>query len=351
MKVESLEFEVHKMELEEPYRIAYDTISYSENITLKVITDKGIVGYGLAAPDLEITGESTEDVLDSINNVISPLIVGESPFRINYYLDKLSQEKSVKSSARAMLDIALYDILAKKAGLPLYLALGGYKNSIKTSVTIGIKPLAETLEIARKYWSAGFDILKLKGGLSIDEDLEKVFKLREIYGSGLTLRFDANQGYSAQQALEFINKAKKAEIEIFEQPTNYTNLEAMQTVTQESHVPVMGDESIRSLKDAMHFARQDAIDMISIKLQKVGGILESTHINSVAKSNKLDVMVSCLDECTLGIAAGLHFALSKANLLYADLDGHLEMLDDPYKDLFTIENGKMIPNNKPGLGL
>jgi L-alanine-DL-glutamate epimerase-like enolase superfamily enzyme len=250
-----------------------------------------------------------------------------------------------------MLDIALFDILAKKAELPLYKLLGGYRHSIHTSITIGIKPLDETLEIAKKYWHDGFKILKLKGGLDLHEDVEKVIKLREVLGNSLALRFDANQGYTEEQALEFINLAKAAEIEIFEQPTHHANLEAMQSVSQGSPVPVMGDESIRSLKDAMHFVKQDAIDMISIKLQKVGGILESTHINSVAKSNRLEVMVSCLDECSLGIAAGLHFCLSKPNLLYADLDGHLDMLNDPYQNLFDIRNGKMKPNGKPGLGL
>lgn len=351
MKIESIEYEVHSIQLDEPYQIAYETISQSENVTLRLITDSGIIGYGLAAPDLEITGETAADVVKSINDEIIPLIKGQSPFHLDYYVQEIKANKNVKSSARAMLDIALYDILAKKADLPLYQLLGGYRSSIETSITIGIKPLDETLEIAGKYWKDGFHVLKLKGGLDLKEDVEKVIRLREKFGSKLVLRFDANQGYSESEALEFVKKAKKASIEIFEQPTNYTNLAAMQNVTLESPVPVMGDESIRSLKDAMYFAKKDAIDMISIKLQKVGGILESTHINSVAKSNKLEVMVSCLDECSLGIAAGLHFCLSKPNLQFADLDGHLDMINDPYENLFSISNGRMTPNGKPGIGL
>ena len=79
--------------------------------------------------------------------------------------------------------------------------------------------------------------------------------------------------------------------------------------------------------------------------------MESTHINSVAKSNRLEVMVSCLDECSLGIAAGLHFCLSKPNLQFADLDGHIDMINDPYENLFKIAKGRMTPNGKPGIGI
>jgi L-alanine-DL-glutamate epimerase-like enolase superfamily enzyme len=253
-------------------------------------------------------------------------------------------------STLAMVNIALYDLMARKAGLPMYQLLGGYRKKIQTSITIGIEPMDVTLSMAREFWQQGFRILKLKGGLNLDEDIEKVYKLREAFGRELTMRFDANQGYNVEQSLQFIEKTRGAQIEIFEQPTPHGSDEDMRAVAKNVEVPVMADESIRSLQDAFRLTKNESMDMINIKIMKVGGLTAAQHINSIAKAAGMEVMVGCLDECALGIAAGLHFALSRPNLEYADLDGHLEFINDPIHGLFTIKNGWIYPSKEAGLG-
>jgi L-Ala-D/L-Glu epimerase len=350
MKIKKIECFRLDMPLSIPYTIAYETITKATNIILKLSTDNGLTGWGCAAPDVPVTGETPEDVIDNMENVIRGVLENQSPFQIARIHQQLKKQLVNSSSSVAMVDIALHDIMARRARLPLYQLIGGYKHSIETSITIGILSLDDTLDRAYRFLQQGFSILKLKGGLSLCDDIEKVLKMREKLGGDFRLRFDANQGFTAQESIEFIDKAKKADIEIFEQPTSKKNEDQLGHVTQNVQVPVMADESIKTIKDAFRLASNDLIDMVNIKLMKVGGILESQHINSVAKAAGLEVMVGCLDECSLGISAGLHFTLSRPNIEYADLDGYMDLEGDPFAGLFRLEKGMLHPSQDDGLG-
>lgn len=347
MKITHIDYERIDLELIEPYTIAYETIDHATNFILHLSTDRGIVGIGCAAPDMGVTGETAADLEEVLRMVITPALLGESP--LNYARLLESVQGRLKSSALAMVDLALHDVMAKIAGIPLYQLMGGYRESIATSVTITILPMKETLAKAADYVEQGFGIIKVKGGLSVEEDLARLKAIRDKYPK-LTLRFDGNQGYNLQQAMRFVARAQPLGVEIIEQPTSIHDEGLMGKVVQKSPLPVMADESLKTLKDAFRLTRYDLSDMINIKLQKVGGLTPAMHINSVARAGGNEVMIGCLDECGLGISAGLHFALSRPNIVYADLDGHLDFVTDPFRDLFTIEKGVMKPNGKPGLG-
>jgi len=338
------------MPLREPYTIAYETVSEAVNIILKLTTSTGLTGWGCAAPDQVVTGETAESVLAAADQKIIPLLRGEAPFRVARVTEWLRKEIPGARSAMAMTDMAIHDLLARKAGVPLWQLLGGFRDSIPTSITIGIMDPQETVQRAGEFLDRGFTILKLKGGADLNEDVRKVLLVRRRYGKGFSLRFDANQGYSYAEAVEFVRATSEADIEILEQPTAQAKEERMGMVTRDVDIPVMADESIRSLKDAFRLVSRERIDMVNIKLMKVGGILEAAHINSVARAAGMEVMVGCLDECALGISAGLHFALSRPNIEFADLDGHLDLLNDPFDGLFRLAGGVLFPTEDPGLG-
>ena len=349
MRITHISYERLNLKLSEPYTIAYETIDSTVNFILKVETDSHIVGYGCAAPDKIVTGETAAEVEEAITNTIIPLLNGKDPFTYALILMELKGILGKKSSSLTMVDMALHDLIARKADVPLYRFLGGFQKSIATSITIGILPLDDTLIQAREFVEKGFTILKVKGGHSLEEDIEKMTRLHEEF-PGITLRFDGNQGYSVIDSVAFVKATSQIGIEIFEQPTKLEKEERLGEVMNQVDIPVMADESLKTLTDAFRLAQNERVDMVNIKLMKVGGILEGMHINSVAKAAGIESMIGCNDESALGISAGLHFALSRPNIRYADLDGHLDVLDDPFQGLFHLKNGVLYPTEAPGLG-
>ncbi|WP_149273522.1 mandelate racemase/muconate lactonizing enzyme family protein [Pareuzebyella sediminis] len=349
MKIHHIAYERLDLKLSNPYSIAYETIDDTVNFILKVETDTHYVGYGCAAPDNIVTGEDPKDVARALEDIIIPYLKGKDPFTYAHILKELKLALGKKSSALNMVDMVLHDLISKKADVPLYKFLGGHRKSIPTSITIGILSVEDTLRQAKEFWNQGFTILKIKGGNDLREDIEKMERLHEVLPEA-TLRFDGNQGYSVADSVAFVKATGRIGIEIFEQPTKLEKEERLGEVTDQVDVPVMADESIKTLTDVFRLAQNERVDMVNIKLMKVGGIFEGMHINSVAKSAGIESMVGCNDECALGISAGLHFALSRPNIKYADLDGHLDIIDDPFQGLFKLKGGVLYPTEAPGLG-
>lgn len=350
MRITRIEGWLVSMPLSEPYTIAYETVCHADNIFLRMETNRGITGYGCAAPDLHVTGETPTGVLQAIEGTIASAALGSDPLRHALLMERLKPMLKKQPSVLAAVDMALFDILGKVAKVPIWKLLGGFRRQIKTSVTIGIMGEEETISRACHWVSQGFKCLKIKGGSNVDLDICRILKVREAVGGSIELRFDANQGYSVEESLDFVKSTRKARLELIEQPTPKEQLNLLGRVTSSVPIPVMADESLMTLRDGFRIARGDLADMINIKLMKVGGISEALQINSVARSAGLEVMVGCMDEAALAIAAGLHFALARPNVIYADLDGHLDLLDDPSDGAVILRSGTLFPSDKPGLG-
>jgi L-Ala-D/L-Glu epimerase / N-acetyl-D-glutamate racemase len=349
MKIRKVEAWRCDMPLAEPYTIAYETVDSAANIF--VVLDTGTIrGCGCAAPDEPVTGETPEGTLELLSGDVATALIGLDPLRPAAVLDKLLPLLLEHPSACAAVDMALWDLVGHAAGLPLWRIFGGYRQRIRTSVTIGILPVDETLERARAFVAEGFMCLKMKGGLDHELDAEKVLRVREALGPSVRLRFDANQGYTLEQSKAFVEITRSARLELIEQPTPKGQPDLLGRVTAAVHLPVMADESLVSLRDAFRLARNDLADMVNVKLMKVGGLSQALKIDAVSQAAGLEVMVGCMDEAALGIAAGLQYALARKNVHFADLDGHLDLRDDPTDGAVLLKDGWLLASEKPGLG-
>jgi L-alanine-DL-glutamate epimerase-like enolase superfamily enzyme len=256
-----------------------------------------------------------------------------------------------RPSTLAALDMAVFDLLGKVCGLPLWKLLGGARESIPASMTIGILDEKETLEQARRWVGQGFTFLKLKGGLDPSGDAARVSKVREAVGAGICLALDANGGYTVEQSLEFLSGASGARLAFLEQPTPRQHPDWLGEVQSRSQVPVMADEGLTTPQQALHLANGQQVKLFNVKLLKVGGIHPGLLIDSIGEAAGIGVMVGCLDESALAIAAGLHFALARPNVAYADLDAHFVLIGDPAAEAVICRNGALYPSTAPGLGV
>ena len=348
MTIDSFDIFPVSMKMKTPYSVAYSTFDHADNLIVRIGTGR-LNGWGCAAPDPHVTGEYPEMLLDKGKEIL-PSLLKKDPFRKALIMKHIKKDAPGCFSLWAAVDMALWDLIGKKADLPLWKLLGGYRERIKTSVTIGICDIDETLKQAEELYNSGITIIKVKGGINPDEDIERIKAIRKDLPETLQIRFDANQGYTIEEALYFLENVKSFDIELFEQPTPKSRPEQLGVITRKTQTPVIADESMVSLMDAFHLVKKGLIDLLNIKLMKVGGLTEAIQVDAVARSAGVEVMIGCMDESELGIAAGLHFALSRKNIRFADLDGHLDLENDPAKGIISLKKGYLYPNHESGFG-
>lgn len=332
-----------------PYRSAHSVlVDRAAAVFIRVETRRQrAVAWGCAAFDPALSGETLEEVTRACQ-ACADRAIDLNPLNTEFALAELAELSAGTPYVQCAFDMAFHDLLGLAAGLPLYRLLGGYRYRIQTSVTVSLAPLQETLELALDRARQGFRILKLKGGLDPEEDVRRV---RAVHAAlpGLTLRLDADQGYSVQQALD-VARALEGVLEMLEQPTPAPDIEALQEVTQHSPVPILADESVMGPPSALEIASRRAAHGLSLKLATCGGLGCARQVDAIARAARMATMVGCINEPALLIAAGLGFALSSSNVRYGDLDGHFDLLDDPSRPGFLFEDGWLIASDRPGLG-
>jgi L-Ala-D/L-Glu epimerase len=324
------------LKLSTPFRISRGVQYTSPNVIVEVKYNE-FTGYGEASPS-EYYGESVETVLACISLFAGNL--GDDPFVIEDTMRRLDKIIRLNPSAKAAVEMALYDIVGKVLGVPLYKLLGlNAARTPHTSFTIGIDT---PTEMAKKALLAqDYPILKIKVGTK--HDLEVIRAIRDV--TNAVMRVDANAGWTPKEAIKNIQSMTPYNIEFVEQPIPAHNLAGLKLIRENVPLPIIADESSVTVEDIPRIA--ECVDGVNIKLMKCGGIYHALKMIHVARAHNLRVMLGCMIESSLAITAAAHLT---PLVDYADLDGNLLIDDDPFTGV-TVDHGKLILPNGPGLGV
>lgn len=353
MKITDIKVETIRIPMKKPFRIAFAVQDHSVNVLVKITTDEGLWGIGEAAPFEPVTGESAATVLEALKLFRNGLI-GMDPLDIEGIHGMMDRLLTGNTSAKAAVDIALYDIKGKLMGQPLYKVLGGNVNQIVTDMTVGIDtPEAMAAEARERVEKDGFTILKIKAGINPAQDIQALTLIRQAVGPNIRLRVDANQGYTVSDAVRTLKAFEQVGVEAVEQCLPSWDLDGMRFVRSKVDLKVMLDESVHSPIDAAKACKIDAADIINIKLMKCGGLYPAEKINAIAEANHVQCMVGCMLETKVAIAAGVSLVAAKQNITEADCDSFMYAVD-PEMGMpggFAVNGGVYTLSDKPGLGI
>lgn len=352
MKIKSIKSWSADLGNTKPYTIAFKTVDEVLNAFVEITLENGITGIGAGNPSEYVTGENFEQCAAALNEDNISFLVGRDIRELNQLTYEVWMKFPKNPAARATLDIALHDAFTKFLDVPLVKFLGQKIQSLPTSNTIGIKNVEETLKEAQEYGERGFKVLKVKLGIDLQEDIERMVKLREKFGNKFVIRIDANQGYTPAKTIEFYNKTKHLNIELIEQPLPAREIDAMKKLPDEIRKIVAADESLLTPKSALELVKPPlASGIFNIKLMKCGGISQALKIADIGAQEGIELFWGCNDESIISITAALHAAFACANTKYIDLDGSLDLARDVVKGGFILKDGIMYCSDKPGLGV
>jgi L-alanine-DL-glutamate epimerase-like enolase superfamily enzyme len=336
------------LSLQQPIKMAHlPEINQITVVFVRLELNTGQSAWGCTIADQELTGDSPEQVIKACQDC-ADMAPDLHPTNIEYSLDQLIPLVAEAPSAMCAYDLAFHDLLGLASGMPLYRLLGGYRNSIQTSVTIPSGTIEEGVSIAQDRAKSGFRMLKIKGGFDPEEDVRRVRGIHRTLPNHI-LRLDPDGAYTVKAAID-VARALTGKIEMLEQPTPADDLEGLCQVKEQSPVPILADQSVTGPASVLELASENIADGISVKMATCGGLRCAGQIDAIARAAKIATMVSCIIEPALLIAAGLSFALSSPNVQYADLDGYLELVDDPCLPGFHLEDGWLTASEVPGLG-
>jgi L-alanine-DL-glutamate epimerase-like enolase superfamily enzyme len=322
-----------------------------ENVVVKVHTTSGLQGWGECSPFWTINGETQETCL-AVGRHLAKALIGHEPGDLegaHHIMDRLIFGNS---SIKSAFDIALHDIAAQAADLPLWRYLGGKERSdLFTDYTVSIGDPERMVADAEDIVRAGFTVIKVKLGGDGDLDIKRIRAIRATIPSIIPLRIDANQGWEPDTAIRVLNALGDAGIQHCEEPIPRWQFMEMRRVKEASPIPVMADESCCDHRDAERLIALGACQRFNIKLGKSGGLFKARKIIALAEQAGMTVQIGGFLESRLAFTASAHLAMTSTAVQFCDMDTPLMFTEDPVLGGMQVGQGGSISlDGRSGLG-
>lgn len=342
LTIQHIELYKLSIPLIEPFITSLGQDDNAENVVVKIITREGITGFGECSPYMPINGES-QDTCFIVGQYFAKALKGKDPLQIEEAIRLMDTIIYANTSIKSAFDMALYDIAAQHARLPLYQFIGGTNNkTIITDYTVSIGDPEKMAADAVKIKAQGYPAIKVKLGKHGPTDVERMKAIRAAVGNDIPLRIDANQGWQVQEAIDTLQALAPLHIQHCEEPIARWNYMQLPKVKEQSPIPIMADECCGDDHDAERLIQLKACDYMNIKLGKSGGLFKALKIARLAEAAGLHLQVGAMLESRLAMTAFAHFALCSDNIVHYDFDTALMFAEDPVTGGIVYEKNGVI---------
>jgi len=356
MKIASVRVIQADIPVERPHKMSFTTLEAVNFVFVRLETPDGLVGWGEAAclGGPTWSEESSESIAATIERYIAPWLIGRDASGIETLVREMGRRVQGNPFARAAVEMALWDMNGRALSVPVHRLLGGrVRDRVPLSWSLAVADPAAEIEEARAKVARGHRIFKIKtAARPVSEDIERVRKLREALGPGISLRIDANQGWDRPTALTAIRALAPFQVDFVEQPVPRWDLEGMAEIGRRVDTPIMADESCFTPQDAFAIARLGGVSILGLKLTKSAGLTGSMAIARIAEAAGMGCYVGCMIETSLGTAAYLQVALAAAPVTWGcELFGPLLLKGDVVRQPVRYADGAILALDSPGLGV
>lgn len=337
-----------------PFRVPFVVwrggLPAKEHVIVRIATDSGLVGWGEAAPFLFYAPETALDVESMIVHALAPELIGRDPLAIRAIAESFAPIDG-HAFAKCAIEMALWDILGKHAGLPLYQLLGGnVRDRVPLTTVLHAGEPDDLQEEAEQLVSQGFRSLKVKIGFGIDRDEAMVAAARAGAGNSVAIRVDAEEHYQVKEALALSRRLEAHDVELISQPVDRHDWEGMAFLRRAITQNLLADEGILQPHDVLTCIEHGSADMVNIKVLKAGGIIAALDMAALCGAAHLPVLIGSMIEAGPGSLFGAHLAAALQNVVSTELCGPLLLADDLLTEPVRIDAGAIVLNDCPGLG-
>ncbi|HLK94503.1 MAG TPA: dipeptide epimerase [Nocardioidaceae bacterium] len=353
MPVVGIRCRVLRAPLHTPFITALRSTTVLESLLVEVLDENGAHGIGEAPAVEVVTGQSLASLQNCVDGPLRSVVMGRDADDLVPLLHDVSRQVPGNPTARAAVDVALHDLAARRRGLSLPRFLGGTKLQVRTDVTVSAGEGGRLAAVARDRVADGFDVLKVKVGTDPVTDVDRVLAVRAAIGPAVTMRLDANQGWTPQEAVRVLGRLEDAGalVELVEQPVTAADIDGLSWVRHRVQTPVMADESVFGLRDLVTVISKDAADLVNIKLAKAGGLLPARALLELARAHGLGTMVGSMMEGPVGVGAAASLAAVHGTTVVSDLDAAWWLAGPTLPGGLRYESAVVHLPDSPGLGV